>query len=101
MTYILQVDFPLEGPFGDEMAQQFEDLAKSINKEPGFLWKIWTENELEKEAGGIYAFDSKDNAERYLNMHCERLNAMGVSTINAKIFNINENLTQITSGRID
>lgn len=40
MVHILQVDFPLNGPFGDEMARQFEDLAKSINDEPGFLWKI-------------------------------------------------------------
>ncbi len=40
MVHILQVDFPLDGPFGDEMARQFEDLAKSINDEPGFLWKI-------------------------------------------------------------
>ena len=48
------------------MAQQFEDLAKSINDEPRFLWKIWTENESEQEAGGIYAFDSYDNAHKFL-----------------------------------
>ncbi|ANR67295.1 monooxygenase [Staphylococcus equorum] len=101
MVHILQVDFPLDGPFGDEMARQFEDLAKSINDEPGFLWKIWTENETSKEAGGIYAFDSKANAESYLNMHSERLNAMGVTEINAKIFTINEELTQITNGRVE
>ncbi|MGN4240604.1 monooxygenase [Staphylococcus equorum] len=101
MVHILQVDFPLDGPFGDEMARQFEDLAKSINDEPGFLWKIWTENETSKEAGGIYAFDSKVHAESYLNMHSERLNAMGVTEINAKIFTINEGLTQITHGRVE
>ncbi|KRG10769.1 monooxygenase [Staphylococcus sp. NAM3COL9] len=101
MVHILQVDFPLDGPFDDEMAQQFEDLAKSINDEPGFLWKIWTENETAKEAGGIYAFDSKMHAENYLSMHSERLNAMGVNEINAKIFTINEALTQITHGRVE
>lgn len=37
MRYILQVDFPIDGPFGEEMATQFSDLAKSINEEPGFL----------------------------------------------------------------
>ena len=37
MVTILQVDFPLKGPFGEAMAQQFEDLAKAINDEPGFL----------------------------------------------------------------
>ncbi|MEQ7790186.1 monooxygenase [Staphylococcus nepalensis] len=101
MRYILQVDFPIDGPFGEEMATQFSDLAKSINEEPGFLWKIWTENEATKEAGGIYAFDSYENAENYLNMHSERLKSMGVPNVNAKILATNDTLTQITHGRLD
>ncbi|WP_234402313.1 YdhR family protein [Oceanobacillus damuensis] len=32
MIYVLQVDFKMNGPFGDEMAEAFSDLAKSINK---------------------------------------------------------------------
>ncbi|MGW7849570.1 monooxygenase [Staphylococcus xylosus] len=101
MVTILQVDFPLEGPFGNEMAQQFEYLATSINHEPGFLWKIWTENESEQEAGGIYAFDNKTNARKYLDMHSQRIKSMGVPYVNAKIFDVNEDLTQITKGRLD
>ena len=38
------------------MTEAFSELARSITKEPGFLWKIWTENENAQEAGGIYAF---------------------------------------------
>ncbi|WP_436944518.1 monooxygenase [Staphylococcus xylosus] len=101
MVTILQVDFPLEGPCGNETAEQFEDLATSINHEPGFLWKIWTENESEQEAGGIYAFDNKTNARKYLDMHSQRIQSMGVPYVNAKIFDVNENLTQITKGRLD
>ncbi|WP_436937751.1 monooxygenase [Staphylococcus xylosus] len=101
MVTILQVDFPLAGPFGNEMAQQFEDLATSINHELGFLWKIWTENESEQEAGGIYAFDNKTNARKYLDMHSQRIKSMGVPYVNAKIFDVNEDLTQITKGRLD
>ncbi len=56
MAYLLQVDFPFEGPFGEEMEKGFWDLAKSINEEEGFHWKIWTENEETKEAGGILFF---------------------------------------------
>lgn len=100
MIYILQVDFPIDGPFGQDMSTQFADLAKSINEEPGFLWKIWTENADEKEAGGIYAFDSYENAENYLNMHSERLKSMGVPKVNAKIFATNDTLTKITHGRL-
>ncbi|PHK49425.1 monooxygenase [Staphylococcus edaphicus] len=101
MVTILQVDFPLDGPFGEAMAQEFKDLAVSINDEPGFLWKIWTENEAEKEAGGIYAFDSNEHAQQYLTMHRARLKSLGVIQVNAKLFKINNGLTTITNGRID
>lgn len=42
MAYILQVDFKMDGPFGEEMAAGFKGLAESINEEEGMLWKIWT-----------------------------------------------------------
>lgn len=38
-------------------------FSKSINEEEGFQWKIWTENEETKEAGGIYVFEEKQDAE--------------------------------------
>lgn len=101
MVTILQVDFPLNGPFGNEMAEQFKDLAESINHEPGFLWKIWTENESEQETGGIYAFDNKTHANQYLEMHSQRIKSMGVPYVNAKIFDVNESLTKINKGRIN
>jgi len=47
------------------MMSAFTDLAKSINEETGFIWKIWTENEVTKEAGGIYLFETKADAEKY------------------------------------
>jgi len=37
MRTILQVDFPYEGPFGEEMASAMAELAESIALEPGFL----------------------------------------------------------------
>lgn len=55
MTYVLQVDFKMDGPFGDEMAGAFSDLAKSIQEEEGLFWKIWTESPETNEAGGIYS----------------------------------------------
>ena len=63
MTYVLQVDFKMNGPFGDEMAAEFSGLARSINEEEGFMWKIWTENSDTNEAGGIYLFETKETAE--------------------------------------
>lgn len=100
MVYVLQVDFKMNGPFGDEMADAFSDLAKSINEEEGFIWKIWTENPETNEAGGIYMFETKETAEKYIEMHSKRLAGFGILDINAKIFEINTKLTEITNGPV-
>ncbi|MCG5103233.1 monooxygenase [Oceanobacillus alkalisoli] len=100
MAYVLQVDFKMDGPFGDEMAEAFSDLAKSINEEDGFLWKIWTENPEANEAGGIYIFETKETAEKYMKMHSKRLASFGVEEVNAKVFAINSKLTEITNGPV-
>lgn len=96
MKYILQVDFPHDGIFGEEMAQAFADLAQDIAQEQGLIWKIWTENEANKEAGGIYLFDNENDAKRYLEKHTQRLESFGYSNIRAKIFAVNEALSEIT-----
>lgn len=100
MAYVLQVDFNMDGPFGDEMVDAFTDIAKSINDEDGFIWKVWTENSETKEAGGIYNFETKETAEQYLAMHTKRLASFGITDVNAKIFAINAPLTEINKGPI-
>ncbi|WP_432358753.1 monooxygenase [Sporosarcina sp. UB5] len=100
MPYLLQVDFPFEGPFGEEMTKAFTDTAKSINNEEGVIWKIWTEYEETKEAGGVYLFETEQHAENYLAMHTKRLNGFGITDIQAKIFNVNESLSRLNNGPI-
>jgi hypothetical protein len=96
MAYVLQVDFTMNGPFGDEMAAAFSDLAQSINEEEGFMWKIWTESPETNEAGGIYLFETKESAQKYLDMHTKRLAGFGITAVNAKILSINPKLSDIT-----
>ncbi|MBS4196352.1 monooxygenase [Lederbergia citri] len=100
MAFVLQVDFKMDGPFGDEMAEAFSDLAKSIKEEEGFIWKIWTENQDTKEAGGIYLFETKETAEKYIDMHSKRLAGFGIPEVNAKIFAINSKLSELTNAPI-
>lgn len=100
MAKLLQIDFPFSGPFGNEMTEAFKGLAISISEEPGFIWKIWTENESEKEGGGIYLFENEQSAKAYLDKHTARLKGFGVSDVNAKIFDVNEALSNITKGSI-
>lgn len=101
MPVLLQFDFPAEGPWGHDMTEAFSDLAKDIATTPGFRWKIWTENESSGEQGGIYLFDDEESARAYMTMHTERLQSFGVRDIRAKVFQVNEGLSEIDNGPID
>ncbi|MBB6054763.1 monooxygenase [Tolumonas osonensis] len=100
MKKLLQLYFAFNGPFGQEMSDGLKDLAESINNEPGFIWKIWTENKEAKEAGGIYLFESEETALAYLEKHTARLKTFGVEQIFSKVFDINEPLTKINKATI-
>ena len=39
MATLVQFDFPFEGPFGKDLVAACIDLARSIQKEQGLLWK--------------------------------------------------------------
>lgn len=101
MTKLLQVDFEFNGPFGEDMANALVELAESINREPGMIWKIWTESAKDKLGGGIYLFEDEASAQAYLLMHTERLQQMGVGEVRGHIFDINQSLTAINNGPIN
>lgn len=98
MAVVMYVDFPHQGAFGEELAKQLSELAQSINQEPGFIWKLWTEDQSQKTAGGVYLFDSRDHAQQYLSKHTERLSQWGYTGIRGRIFEINEPLSFINHG---
>lgn len=100
MSKLLQVDFTYTGPFGDEMAVMLKDLAKSINQEPGFIWKIWTVSQRDKLGGGIYLFEDEQSAQNYLAMHSARLQKMGITNIRGHVFDINQDLSMINHGPV-
>jgi len=100
MRTILQVDFPYEGPFGEEMASAMAELAESIAREPGFRWKIWRESRATCEAGGIYLFEDENSARAYLEKHTARLKEFGVSEVNGKVFQVNGRLSEIDHGPV-
>lgn len=95
MTTLLQIDFPYNGPWGDNMTTAMRELAQSIAQEPGLLWKIWTENTEHQEAGGIYLFINLASAQTYLNKHTQRLQSFGISGIQAKLLEVNTALSQL------
>ncbi len=96
MTTLLYVEFPYAGPFGDAMTQALRGLAESIALEPGLIRKYWTENAADQVAGGVYMFESREQAEAYLAKHTERLMKMGVPEVRGKFFDVNDELTALS-----
>lgn len=77
------------------MADAMKTLAESINDEPGFIWKIWTENPSTQKAGGIYLFASEEQAQAYLQKHSARLKSFGFPEVRGEIFAVNHALSQL------
>ncbi|MBV0933639.1 monooxygenase [Marinobacterium weihaiense] len=100
MAVILQIDFTMPAEMlGENLTEAARGLAESINQEPGFMSKIWTENTATGEAGGIYHFADRASAQAYMEMHVKRVEAMGAKNIRGRIFDINETLTAINYGQ--
>ncbi|MFN8223932.1 MAG: monooxygenase [Gaiellales bacterium] len=101
MPTLLQIDFPMEGPWGAEMAGAFTPLAELIGQTAGLRWKIWTESQALGEGGGVYLFADRPSAEAYLEEHTKRLNGFGIANIRSRLFDVNEKLTRLNRGPID
>jgi hypothetical protein len=93
---VLQIDFPMQGPWGDEAAGAFRELAELIEQTPGLRWKVWTENAETGEGGGVYLFDDETAAAAYLEEHRARLTGFGITDLRAKLFDVNEPLSAVT-----
>lgn len=93
---IFQCDFPFDGPWGSQLAEEFHGLARDIASEPSLVWKYWTENAELKRAGGIYLFTNLPDAEAYAEKHLARLAEAGVRDIVSWHFGVNDNLSAMT-----
>ncbi len=72
-------------------------LVKDIKNEPGFIWKIWTEDSEKKRSGGIYLFDNEESCLIYLHKHLQRLGSIvDKEDVNYSLRDINEQMNEIS-----
>jgi hypothetical protein len=62
---LLQVNFKFNIPISD-YEKAATEMAAAFAEVEGLRWKIWLMNEADKEAGGIYLFDSEPALKAYL-----------------------------------
>jgi hypothetical protein len=93
-------DFPARKPGGEEQVHALRALAEDIAAEPDLIWKIRTADKAAGRSGGIYLFRNRAAAEAYHAKHAARLNAAGVTGIEAVYRSFNAELTAITRGPV-
>jgi hypothetical protein len=98
---LLQIDFPSHCPWGEDLTKRASDLANHLNKTPGMVWKIWTENSRTGDCGGVYLFTDERSANDFLKEHLPRLDSMGIKDVRAKVLDVNQSLSHITRAPID
>lgn len=101
MAVLVQANFPMQGPWGSEMAEAFRGLAESINAEPGLIWKVWIEDQTAGLSGGIYLFETREQAEAYVAMQTERLASFGITDVTVVYSDVNETLTQFNRASLN
>ena len=90
-----------DGPVTDEFLEGNKHLAESIAQEEGVIWKIWTVEEGTNHYGSTYLFRDLDSLKKYRKMHIKRLNSIGITQITDHIFNIMEDVSQITHAPLE
>lgn len=96
---ILQVNYGYTST-AEEHTKFVTPMADPISQVPGLLWKVWLMNEQDKEAGGIYLFESREAASNFVTSAAVTDFAAhpSITNVNAKMFEPNEALSQITRG---
>ena len=98
MLTLVVFEFPYTGPWGADMSQAMQGLAQDIAQEDGLAWKVWTESQERGVAGGVYLFKNREAAQRYIEKHTARLAAFGITGIEARVSDVNTELTKLNHG---
>jgi len=98
---VLQVNFKLQSSTA-EYEQICQSVAQVIADVPGLRWKVWLLNEQEKEAGGIYLFDTQEAVNDYLAspIVTQIKSHPALADISVKQFDVMPEVTAVTRGPV-
>ena len=98
---ILQINFRLKAST-PEYQTLCQSVAQAFASVPGLRWKIWILNDREKEAGGIYLFESQGALNDFLlgPLAAQVKSHPALSDFSAKAFDVMDEVTAITHGPV-
>ena len=98
---LLHITYTREHGQDDEaQAQRLLGSAERIAGLPGLVWKIWTYDDEAGTAGGVYLFDTEENARAWGDQGAPASLSQipGVSTVRSRYFDVDERLSAFTRG---
>jgi len=98
---ILQINFRLKAST-PEYQTLCQSVAQAFASVPGLRWKIWILNDREKEAGGIYLFESEGALNDFLSgpLAAQVKSHPALSDFSANAFDVMDEVTAITRGPV-
>ena len=94
---LVQIDFSFTMSVQEYLAMG-QQVAGVVAEQPGLLWKIWPLDAEGRRAGGVYLFDNKEDAVRYVEGPIiTQLPAMpGIHNVDVVITDVAADLSAIT-----
>jgi hypothetical protein len=98
---LLEINYKFNLP-REEYEAAVRDLANVFANVPGLQWKVWTLNEQEKEAGGVYLFEDESSLQTFLasDLASQVKNNPAFSELSAKPYEVLEEPTRTCRGPV-
>jgi len=98
---ILLISFKYNVTSGEYRAMA-DSLAGEFAKVGGLKWKVWTINEGESTAGGVYYFDSDASLKAFLEgpLAAQVTSHPALTDLSARVFDIVASATSVTRGPV-
>ena len=100
---ILQVNYSYSGMSRAEWNTRYTDAtAEKFLAVQGLQWKIWLDDLAAPNVGGIYLFDTMDNAQAYLDgpIVARLKGSVPEGSVQFRLSNVRDRMTSITHGPV-
>ena len=97
-TTILIMEYDLGEAQRGLSPEAWRERANQIASLPGLRRKYWLRKPGGDERGGVYLFETAENAERGAQILAGSLKAAGANNVRHSIFDVDPDLTAITEG---
>lgn len=100
---ILQVNYTYTGMSRAEWETRYTDeVATKFLSVDGLAWKIWLDAPTEPRVGGIYLFETIEQAQAYLDgpIVARLKSNPAIENLETRLFNVRDRMTAITNGPV-